>query len=182
MISQPESNQAITGGAILVEKNTPLPELLRLDSDSMGTGWARLANNVDNQQLEKTISRAGWTFFYMAGTIRTTGFGFERQKMVNAAVKRAIAKVKLQRCNCLEIDDVAMHSFLGVPYVSIAAHSRHIQKGMVFSGRRPFMSLTRGDQPSIQEKEMTGIASLMLTTEAMICSTVEEPEREGRRY
>src|SRR6185312_15780320 len=103
MISQPESNQAISGGAILVEKNTPLPEPLRLDSDSTGTGWVRVANNVDHQQLEKELSTAGWTFFYMAGTIRTTGFGFGRQKMVNAAVKRAIANVKLQSCNCLEI-------------------------------------------------------------------------------
>src|SRR6185437_6432710 len=127
MISQPQGNQVISGGDILVEKNTPLPESLRLDSDSTGTGWVRLANNVGDQQLEQELSTAGWAFLYMAGTIRKTGFGFEKQKMVNAALERAIANVKLQRCNCLEIDDVAMHSFLGMPYVSIAAHSRHIQ-------------------------------------------------------
>jgi hypothetical protein len=55
--------------------------------------------------------------------------------MIHAALKRLIANVKLQKCNCLEIDDVATHSLLGMPYVSVSAHPRHIQKGMLFSGR-----------------------------------------------
>jgi hypothetical protein len=71
----------------------------------------------------------------MAGSIRANAFGFERQKMVNAALKRVIASVQLQRCNCLEIDDVATHSFLGIPYITVSAHARHIQKRMVFSGQ-----------------------------------------------
>ena len=40
----------------------------------------------------------------------------------------------LQKCNCLEIDEVATRSFLGMPGVSVSAHTRHIQKGMTFSG------------------------------------------------
>ena len=70
----------------------------------------------------------------MAGAIRTTVFGFDRLKMMGAALKRLIKNVKLQKCNCLEIDNVAVHSFLGLPYMSISAHPRHIQKGMVFVG------------------------------------------------
>jgi hypothetical protein len=44
--------------------------------------------------------------------------------------------VKRQQCNCLEIDQVTTHSFLGVPCVSISAHSRNIQKGARFAGVR----------------------------------------------
>ena len=89
-----------------------------------------MEDNLDGQQLSKKLAVEGWTLFYMAGGIRTTAFGFEKQGMIRAALKRLIAMVRLQKCNCLEIDDVVMHSFLGIPYVSIAGHSRHIQKGM----------------------------------------------------
>ena len=53
--------------------------------------------------------------------------------MVRTALNRLIARVKLQKCNCLEIDEVAAKSFLGMPYVSVSGHSRHIQKGLVFN-------------------------------------------------
>jgi len=134
MISQQDGTRTMSPGAILVKKSALLPELVRLESDSDGTGWARVANPSDGQQLEKNLAVAGWTFLYMAGAIRTTAFGFERQRMIHAALKRLLKTVTQQRCNCMEIDDVATHSFWGLPYVSISAHSRHIQKGMVFCG------------------------------------------------
>jgi len=135
MSSQKDGDQTINPGAILVEQNTLLPMPLRLESDSSGGGWARVVNNRDGHQLEESLSTAGWTFFYMAKTIRALGFAFERQKMMDGALKRLIATVRLQHCNCLEIDDVATHSFLGVKYMSVSAHARHIQKAMVFSGQ-----------------------------------------------
>lgn len=124
----------IAPGAVLVKKGTPLPQRLGLENDSTAMGWASVSNHLNAHELEKELAAAGWTFFYMAGSIRATAFGFDRQKMVEAALRRVIANVGLQRCNCLEIDHVATHSFLGMPYMSVSAHSRHIQKGMVFSG------------------------------------------------
>ena len=44
-----------------------------------------------------------------------------------------MASVREDRCNSLQIQAVEMHSFLGIPYVSVSAHSRHIQKGNIFS-------------------------------------------------
>jgi hypothetical protein len=123
----------IATGAIVIRNGTRLPEALGLKYDSVATGWASVTNNPDGHRLEKALATAGWTFFYMAGAIRKIAFGFQRQNMVNAAMKRIIASVKLQGCNCLEIDGVAMRSFFGVPYVSVSAHSRHIQEAMVFS-------------------------------------------------
>jgi hypothetical protein len=70
----------------------------------------------------------------MANKIKTTVFSFNRARTIHAALKRVIASVREQKCNCLEIDDVATHSFLGIPYVTVSAHPRHIQTGMVFSG------------------------------------------------
>lgn len=129
----PLADAGLEAGAILIKIGTALPEPLALESDPGATGWTRVANHLNGRQLQKNLAAVGWTFFYMAGSIRSSAFGFERQKMVNAALKRIVAKVKLQRCNCLEIDAVATHSFLGMPYVSVSAHSRHIQRGMTFA-------------------------------------------------
>lgn len=129
----------IKPGAILIENGTLLPEALRLESESPGSGWVPVGNHIDGhldaQQLEKKLSAAGWTFFYMAGAITRTVFGFDRAKMLHAALKRLIANVTLQKCNCLEIDEVKAHSFMGMRYVTVSGHSRHIQKGLVFSCR-----------------------------------------------
>ena len=127
--SQPDGNLTISNGAILFEANTLLPEPSRLDSFATGNGWVRVANNL---AFEKKLAAAGWTFFYMAGTIRANVFGFERQAMIQAALKRLIVTARLQKCNCLEIDRITMHSFWGMPYVSVSAHSRHIQPGSFF--------------------------------------------------
>ena len=92
----------------------------------------QVITNRSFPEFEKELATVGWTFFYMAGEIRTIALGFDKQKMIDAALRRLIANVRLQKCNCLEIDKVAAHSFLGLPYVSVSAHSRHIQKGSIF--------------------------------------------------
>ena len=129
--------QLIAPGTILTEKGTLLPHCLRLEHEPYPSAWISVKSNLNFCELEKELERAGWTFFFMAGKITTTAFGFDRQKTVHTALKRLIANVRLQKCNCLEIDAVASRSFLGMPYVSVSAHSRHIQKGLVFSGQGP---------------------------------------------
>ena len=84
-------------------------------------------------RFEKTIQEEGWTFFFMAGEIKATVFGFDKQKTLRAALKRLIRNVKSQHCNSIEITRVVGKSFLRVPYVSVSAHPRHLQKGKVFS-------------------------------------------------
>lgn len=122
----------IKSGAILIKDGTLLPELLGLEIEFSASGWAPFTNDFSGRQLKESLNTAGWTFFYIAGAIRTTAFGFDRARSVHKALKRLISKVRLQNCNCLEIDAVADHSFLSVPYVSVSAHSRHIQKGLIF--------------------------------------------------
>lgn len=123
----------ITPGAILIENGTLLPEPLTLESDSTATGWASVANHLDGRQLQTALTTAGWHFFYMAGAIKKSAFGFQKQQTIDAALKSVLAAAKLQSCNCLQIDGIALRSFLGIPYASVSAHSRHIQRGMVLS-------------------------------------------------
>jgi hypothetical protein len=121
----------IRAGSILVEGGTHLPKSLLLQSESDSNGWAALKDA--RSAFEKTIQEAGWTFFFMAGEIKTTVFGFDKQKALRTALKRLIADVKLQHCNSIEITQVIGKSFLKVPYVSVFAHVRHLQKGLSFA-------------------------------------------------
>ena len=119
----------IKTGTILIKDGTFLPDALRFESEPCATGW-RLVKNLDGYGLGRKIHEAGWTFFCLAGEIGTTVFGFDGQKTVRRAVKRILANLKLEKFNSLEITGVASKRFLGVPYASVSARSRHIQENV----------------------------------------------------
>ena len=125
----------ITAGNILVQDGTNLPRSLQVETDSDSNGWAAVKGNPST--FEKTVEEAGWTFFFMAGEIKTTVFGFDKQKALRAALKRLITDVKSRDCNSIEITRVVVKSFLRIPYLSVSAHARHLQKGRLFSGSNP---------------------------------------------
>ncbi len=125
MTSPQDIHSPIVDGTFLIAENTLLPEPSPRDSHSIGDGWARITNKV---VLEKKLATAGWAFFYMAGTIRVNVLGFERHRILKTAVKRLLSKVTLEKCNCLEIDHITTGSFCGLPFVTVLAHSRHIQR------------------------------------------------------
>ena len=83
--------------------------------------------------FEKEIKDAGWTLFFMAGEIKATVFGFNQQRTLRTALKRLLTMVKSQGCNSIEITHVTEKSFLKAPYLTVQAHVRHLQKGLVFS-------------------------------------------------
>lgn len=123
----------ITPGVVLVERDALRPRCFELEAGSHPAGWMPIKHTSTPQQLEKELSATGWTFFFMAGPIRATAFGFNRDKTVHAALNRCIKAVRQLRCNCLQIESLEMHSFLGIPYVSLSVRPRHIQKGMLFA-------------------------------------------------
>ena len=119
--------ETINTGTILIKDGTFFPDALRFESEPCATGW-RLVKNLDGYGLGRKISEAGWTFFWLAGEIGATVFGFDSQKTVRRAVKRILANLKSGKFNSLEITRVASKRFLGLPYASVSAHSRHIQE------------------------------------------------------
>jgi len=118
---------------MLIKHGTVLPEP-GLKGASYLSGWNSITD-LERRSLAKQLDEAGWTFFYMAGQVKTSAFGFDKEKRMRTAVRRAIRDARLQKCNCLEIDQVKTKSFLGLPYVSVFAHSRQIQNGKAFRGR-----------------------------------------------
>lgn len=133
----------IDPGTILVEQDATLPQCFVLGAGSYPNAWRRVTHGLTFRKFEDELAATGWTFFYMATSIKMTAFGFDRAKMVPAALRRLIASVIQQGCNSLEIDSVTLHSFLGLRYARVAAHPRHIQKGMFFSSPTDFRAITK---------------------------------------
>ena len=122
----------IKAGAILIEDGALLPESLGLESEPRSNGWRRV-KNLDAVGLDRRVREAGWTFFYLAGEIKANVFGFDVEKTTRKATTRLLEILKSDKLNCLEITQVACKRFLGMPYVSVSGHARHIQGSMFLS-------------------------------------------------
>src|SRR2546425_11232732 len=122
----PDINRTIT---IFIKEDTPLPANLPIESEAFLTGW-RVVKNLDRSTLTRNIEGANWNFFYLAGEIRATVLGRDRSGTLRRAVKRVLAKQEGQKFNSLEITKGVSKRFLGIPFMSVTAHSRHIQQGI----------------------------------------------------
>ena len=73
----------------------------------------------------------------MAGGVNANAVGSDLEKTTRRAVKKVLSSMKSDRFNCLEIAQVAAKRFLGLPYVTVSAHPRHIQESMfLFHAKR----------------------------------------------
>jgi len=122
-------------GTIYIREDTTLPAKLSIESEAFLPGW-RVVKNLDRSTLARTIEGAKWNFFYVAGEIRATVLGRDRPGTVRRAVKCVLSKQEGQKFNSLEITKVVSKRFLGVPYLKVFAHSRHIQESMYLAASR----------------------------------------------
>ena len=114
---------------ICIKEDTPLPANLPIESEAFLPGW-KVVKNLDRSTLARNIEGANWNFFYLAGEIRATVLGRDRSGTLRRAVRRVLAKQKGQKFNSLEITNVVSKRFLGIPFMRVTAHARHIQQGM----------------------------------------------------
>jgi hypothetical protein len=119
--------QTIQVGSILVEESPSMTQLLGLGSEPYTGTWS-LVQLLDGFSLDRKIHAAGWNFFFMAGEIKVFFFGALGAERIKNALKRILTKVKRQNFNSLEVTEIAARRFLGVPYATVSAHSRHIQQ------------------------------------------------------
>src|SRR5437870_4175211 len=118
-----------SAGTILIKENTCLPANLSIESETFLPGW-RVVKSLDRSALTRKIEGANWNFFYLAGEIRATVLGRNQPGTLRRAVKCVLAKQEGQKFNSLEITKVVSKRFLGIPFMSVTGHSRHIQQGV----------------------------------------------------
>jgi len=122
-------------GTILIRENTLLPAGLAIESEVFLPGW-RVVKNLDGSALARNIEDANWNFFYLAGATRATVLGRDRSGTLRRAAKRVLAKQETH-FNSLEMRVVSKR-FLGIPFMSVAAYSRHIQQGICLVPAKDF--------------------------------------------
>jgi hypothetical protein len=120
-------------GSILMKEWPGKPQLLGLESEPCSGEWS-LLKIMDGFTVDRKIHAAGWNFFFMAPEFNVSFFGTIGAEKIQKALARILAKVKPQHFNSLEVTGIVARSFLGVPYVTVSAHSRHMQQSCFLDG------------------------------------------------
>jgi len=134
------SNQ-IHAGTMMVQQSASM-RLLGIESEPYSGSW-RSIGVLESSGLDRKVRAAGWSLFFMAGELRAVVPAWGGQSTLRAGVKRLLAQTRLQHFNCLEVTHILKRRFLGIPYVSIAAHSRHIQDGCQIQSISPSSSVPK---------------------------------------
>ena len=143
----------------MIREDTPLPPNLSIESEAFLPGW-RVVKNLDRSTLARNIEGANWNFFYLAGEIRATVLGRDHSGTLRRAVKCVLAKQEGQKFNSLEITKIVSKRFLGIPFTSVTAHSRHIQQGIALVPAKDFvLKVPATPNAEVATKQYTALIS-----------------------
>jgi hypothetical protein len=118
---------AVQVGSILIEEQPLMAQILELETEVYAGNWS-LVKALDGSALDHKIRDAGWNFFFMAAGVKSMFFGTIGAEKVRNALYRILGKVRQQHFNALEVTGIVAKRFLGIPYIVITAHSRHVQQ------------------------------------------------------
>ncbi len=114
-------------GTVLILSGTLTPETVPLHLKPYWASW-RLVGNSNGHVLDQDLRMAAWSFFFIGGTVRGFAIGPGSDGAVNRAMRSVLNRVAAAGYNCAQVSDVAAGRFLGIPYVRVAVHPRHLQK------------------------------------------------------
>ncbi len=117
----------IQAGTMMIQQSASMRPL-GIESEAYSGSWRSLGIS-ESSGLDRKVRTAGWSLFFMADELRAVVPAWGGQNTLRQGVKRLLAQTQMQHFNCLEVTQILKKHFLGIPYVSIAAHSRHIQDG-----------------------------------------------------
>lgn len=135
--SKPHPGAAVIhAGTMLMRQGVLLPDFAQIKTLDYSSTW-RVVDEMNSSNLGQRLSLGGLHLFFIAGELKVAQLGW-------GAVRRGLKRILAQSCkeyfNCTEIIQFTSAHFLGVPYVSILAHSFHIQKGTMLQSRAERMS------------------------------------------
>jgi hypothetical protein len=120
-------------GTVVVQADTLIPASVWVQREIFCPGWQAITN-LNGDDLDRQIRRDGWNFIFMCGALQGTSWGSWSHVAVRCAAIRVLKKTQATRLNAFEITDIRARRFLGVPYVVVTSHSRHVQKSTVLQG------------------------------------------------
>jgi len=129
-------------GAIFMKDWPGMKKLVGGESEPYSGDWT-LLKTLDVSALDRKIHAAGWNFFFMGTEVKVMFFGSLGAAKIQNALRRIFEKVKQQHFNGLEVTAIVTRHFLGVPYVTVSGHSRHMQQSCCLDTAAARQSLQR---------------------------------------
>ncbi len=117
----------IQAGTMILHQSADI-DTLDVESEPYCQNWRSLGT-LDSSELDSKVRAKGWNLFFLAGEIRAVVPAWGGHNTLRRGVERLLAQTRLQHLNCLEVTHILRKYFLGIPYLSIAAHPRHLQEG-----------------------------------------------------
>ena len=126
-------SQDIQVGTILIDGGRFKAPVSGLGSEPYAGNWSTV-KDLDSAAMDHKLSADGWGFFFMAAAVKASALGSVGGKNIGNALSRIFKKIRKEDFNCLEITEIVGKRFLGIPYITVSAHSRHIQRGYCIGG------------------------------------------------
>jgi len=119
---------ALVKGSVVILSGTEVPASVQLKVRSYWKVW-KLVRNWNGHAFGQELRKAGRNFFFIAGEVQGYWVGRDNEHTVKRATERALAGIKRKAYNCAEGSEVFPGRFLGIPYIRVTLHSRHVQRG-----------------------------------------------------
>lgn len=124
-------------GTLFIREGAILPGGLIIETETFIPGW-RAVRDCDGYRLGRKIEEAKWNFFFLAGEVTATVFGRVGPSILRRALASILAKPAARKFNSLEIATIRSRWFLGIPFVTVTANYRHIQRGLALDRANDF--------------------------------------------
>lgn len=129
-----QTAKAVTGGTILFREGVLLPPEIDLQTAKHSAEWQSVPG-VSGYAFDRKLRVLGWSCMFLPTELKTRSFGSSQAAMLKSALKKLLAEVRGLDCNCAEIATITRSRFLGIPYLTVRAHARHIQQSYELDGR-----------------------------------------------
>jgi len=117
-------------GTVLVRTDTFVPESVWVERETFCDEWQAIAN-LSGDDLDRQIREDGWNLMFMGGAISGTSWGSWSGTAIRCAAIRVLKKTRASNFNGFEITGIHARRFLGLPYVVVTGHSRHLQPSTI---------------------------------------------------
>lgn len=116
-------------GMVLLQTGAVIPESVWIEKETYSPGWEEVTN-LSSDDLDQQLRRENWSFFFIGGTIQGTSWGSWSGIANRSAATRALNKSGI-KFNGFEVTGIHPRRFLGLRYVTVVGHARHLQPGPV---------------------------------------------------
>jgi hypothetical protein len=128
-------------GTIMIRDKTPLPDAANVVFKRYGD-W-RVPQGLNAFGFERRLTAAGWHYFFIVPSARTTRWAFRREAAMKNALDSALRRVAKEAFNSVEIVEIEVKKVFGLYRVRLTTHSRHVKNSPFLREPDPHARLPR---------------------------------------